>query len=161
MTVEHNISRIEYLLKLYRITLDELLMQISEGLKKPITKSDILSSDIKLSHLKKIDKVFNKGLEYYINPKHIEESRDASIFFRKEKFNSELNIGAKKIVNEFEDLKITLSAISKLSDIKLDRKFPVYTINDNPKVVAKKVSTLLYPDEFTPVLRDFFKIFNL
>lgn len=157
MTIEHNISRIEYLLKLYRLTLDELLIQISEGLKRPITKSDIFSSDIKLSHLKKIDKIFNKGLEYYINPKEIKESKEASIFFRKEKFNSELNIGAKKIVNEFEDLKITLSAISKLSNIKLERKLPIYTINDNPREIAKIVSKSLYPDIFTPKLRDFLK----
>src|SRR5690606_3645576 len=115
LTIEHNISRIDYLLKLYRITLKELLEKISEGLKNPITKDDLYSSEIKISHLKKIDKIFNKGLEYYINPRPISENKDASIFFRKDKFNSDLNIGAKKIVNQFEDLKNSLTAISKLS----------------------------------------------
>lgn len=139
------------------MTLDELLDKISEGLKKPITKTEILSNQIRISHLKKIDKVFNKGLEYYINPKTLEENQDASIFFRKDKFNSELNLGAKRIVNQFEDLKITLSAISKLSDIKFERKVPIYTVNDNPKEVANSVREFLYPNEFSNVLRDFLK----
>ncbi|TQD34043.1 ImmA/IrrE family metallo-endopeptidase [Haloflavibacter putidus] len=157
MTIEHNISRINYLLKLYGLTLNELLEKISEGLKNPITKDDLYSSEIKISHLKKIDKVFNKGLEYYINPKPLTENKEASIFFRKDKFNSDLNIGAKKIVNQFEDLKNSLTAISKLSDIHFERKIPIYSIKDNPKKVAEEIRKLLYPDEFSPVLRDFLK----
>lgn len=157
MTIEHNISRIDYLLKLYRLTLNELLEKISEGLKKPITKDDLYSSEIKISHLKKIDKVFNKGLEYYINPRPISENKDASIFFRKDKFNSDLNIGAKKIVNQFEDLKNSLTAISKLSDIHFERKIPIYSVKDNPRNVAQEIRELLYPNEFSPILRDFLK----
>ncbi len=157
MTIEHNISRIDYLLKLYRITLKELLEKISEGLKNPITKDDLYSSEIKISHLKKIDKVFNKGLEYYINPRPISENKDASIFFRKDKFNSDLNIGAKKIVNQFEDLKNSLTAISKLSDIRFERKIPIFSIKDNPRKVAQEIRDLLYPNEFSPILRDFLK----
>lgn len=157
MTIEHNISRIDYLLKLYRITLKELLEKISEGLKNPITKDDLYSSEIKISHLKKIDKIFNKGLEYYINPRPISENKDASIFFRKDKFNSDLNIGAKKIVNQFEDLKNSLTAISKLSDIRFERKIPIFSIKDNPRKVAQEIRDLLYPNEFSPILRDFLK----
>lgn len=157
MTIEHNISRIDYLLKLYRITLKELLEKISEGLKNPITKDDLYSSEIKISHLKKIDKVFNKGLEYYINPRPISENKDASIFFRKDKFNSDLNIGAKKIVNQFEDLKNSLTAISKLSDIQFERKIPIFSIKDSPRKVAQEIRDLLYPSEFSPILRDFLK----
>jgi len=139
------------------MTLDELLAKISEGLKNPIAKKEIYSNEIRISHLKKIDKIFNKGLEYYINPKTIEENKDASIFFRKDKFNSELNFGAKKIVTQFEDLKITLSAISKLSDIKFERKIPIYNVNDNPREVANSIREFLYPNEFSPILRDFLK----
>lgn len=157
MTIEHNISRINYLLKLYRLTLNELLEKISEGLKNPITKDDLYSSEIKISHLKKIDKVFNKGLEYYINPKPLTENKEASIFFRKDKFNSDLNIGAKKIVNQFEDLKNSLTAISKLSDVHFERKIPIFSIKDNPRTVAEEIRKLLYPNEFSPVLRDFLK----
>lgn len=157
MKVEFNISRLEYLLKLYRLPINEFLDIISVGLINPITKKDLYVDEIKISLLKRIDKVFNKGIEYYINPKKLKENKDASIFFRKDSFNSELNIGAKKIVSQFEDLKISLSAISKLSDIDFERKFPIFSVNDEPSEVAKQVSKLLYPDIFTNVLRDFLK----
>lgn len=135
----------------------ELLDIISDGLKIPITKDDIFSNEIKLNHLKRIDKVFNKGIHYYLDPKSIEEKKEASIFFRKNSFGTDLNIGAKKIVNKFEDLKISLSAISKLSELNLEREVPVYKIDDNPKKVAKKIRKILYPTEFTSDLRSFLK----
>ena len=157
MKVEFNISRLEYLLKLYRMPISEFLDIISVGLVNPITKEDLYVEKINISLIKRIDKVFNKGIEYYINPKELKENKDASIFFRKDSFNSELNIGAKKIVNQFEDLKISLSAISKLSDIYFERKFPVFSINDSPLEIAQKVRELLYPDIFTNNLREFLK----
>lgn len=157
MNIEINISRIEYLLSLYRLSVAELLDRISEGLKNPISKEEIFTDEVKISHLKKIDKIFNKGIDYYINPKPLKKNKDASIFFRKNHFSSELNIGAKKIVNQFEDIKINLSAISKLSNIKLKRNFKIYTVNDNPKNVAKDIRDIIYPLEFTNNLRDFLK----
>jgi hypothetical protein len=54
------------------MTLEDLLLSVSEGLNKPLTKDDILSNEIKVSHLKRIDKVFNKGLHYYLDPKFAE-----------------------------------------------------------------------------------------
>lgn len=138
------------------MTVDELLLLISEGLKNPITKSDILSNEINLSHLKRIDKVFNKGLHYYLDPKSPEVSKDASIFFRKTKFGSELNIGAKKIVNQFEEFKISLSAISKLAEININRTLPVYTVKDDPEIIANKLRKDLYPD-FLPIPKEFLR----
>ncbi len=157
MKVEHNITRIEYLLDLYRISLKELLEMISVGLKNPITKEEIYSNEIKISTLKKIDNVFNKGVNYYLDPSKLKHSKDASIFFRKDNFNSDLNIGAKKIVNQFEDLKISLSAISKLTEFNLERKFQVYNIQDNPRRVAFEVRKKLYPSASSSKLRDFLK----
>ena len=157
LNIEINISRIEYLLSLYKLTVVDLLDKISDGLKKPISKDEIFSDEVKLSHLKKIDKIFNKGIEYYINPKPLKKNKDASIFFRKNTFNSELNIGAKLIVNQFEDIKINLSAISKLSKTKSKRQFNIYTVSDNPKLVAKDIRNRIYPIEFTNNLRDFLK----
>lgn len=157
MNIEHNISRIKYLIKLYRLSTEEFLTKISEGLKNPLTEKDVFGNEIKLANLKRIDKLFNKGIEFYLNPKSIKENKEASIFFRKDSFNSDLNIGAKKIVNKFEDLKIFLSAISKLADIKLKRVFPIYSLSDNPKDVAAEVRKHLYPDEASPKLRDFLK----
>jgi hypothetical protein len=74
----------------------ELLVMINSDLKNKIRKDDIFSNTIDLRYLKRIDKVFNKGLPFYLDPKDITKSKEASIFFRKKKFNSELNIGAKK-----------------------------------------------------------------
>lgn len=37
MKVKHNIARIEFLLSLYKMTKEELLLHINLGLKKPIT----------------------------------------------------------------------------------------------------------------------------
>jgi len=129
---------------------------ISVGLKKPITKDEIFSDEINLSFLKRIDKIFNKGLHFYLDPKSPEVSKDASIFFRKTKFGVDLNIGAKKIVNQFEEFKISLSAIAKLAELNLERTIPVYSIQDNPQLIAQKVRLELYP-EFTNDKKDFLK----
>lgn len=138
------------------MTEEELLLAVSEGLKKPLTKDDILSDKININHLKRIDKIFNKGLHYYLDPKSPEFSKDASIFFRKNKFGTELNIGAKKIVNHFEELKISLSAISKLAEINTDRSLSTFSVQDDPKAVAIKIRKELYPD-FNPVQKEFLR----
>ena len=156
MKVSQNILRLKHLLNLYKFSLDDFLSLISKGLKNPIQAEDIISEEIKLSHLKRIDKVFNKGLHYYLDPKAPETSKEASIFFRKQKFNSELNIGAKKVVNRFEEFKISLSAIAKLADLDFDRSFPIFNISDNPKEVAQTLRKELYP-VFTNNLKDFLK----
>ena len=156
MKVEQNISRLDYLLSLFKMTADELLVLISEGLKTPITKEEIFSNEIKINHLKRIDGVFNKGLHYYLDPKSPEISKDASIFFRKTKFDTDLNIGTRKIVNHFEELKISLSAISKLAEIEIDRILPIYTVNNDPKKVAQEIRAKLYP-EFIENKREFLK----
>jgi hypothetical protein len=105
---------------MYRLTVQEFLELISNGLKKPITKEDVFSNEIELSHLKRIDKVFDKGLHYYLDPKSPETSKEASVFFRKDRFaTDDLNMGAVKIVNQFEELKLSLSAIAIFRSIQL------------------------------------------
>lgn len=156
MNIEQNTSRLKYLLSLYKMTVDELLFLISEGLKTPLKKEDVLSTEIKVNVLKRIDKVFNKGLHYYLDPKSPEVSKDASIFFRKTKFGTDLNIGTKKIVNQFEEFKISLSAISKLAEINMERILPLFTLNHDPKIVAKQIRKELYP-EFNPIPKEFLR----
>ncbi len=157
MKVEHNISRLKQLLGMYRMTVQDFLELISNGLKKTISKEDVFSNEIELSHLKRIDKVFEKGLHYYLDPKSPETSKEASVFFRKDRFATDnLNIGAVKIVNQFEELKLSLSAIAKLSDLDFKRKFPKYSVNNNPQTVAEKVRKELYP-VFSSNRRDFLK----
>lgn len=146
------------MLTLYGVSKEELLNKLNAGLKKVLTETDIFADQIKISHLKKIDKVFNKGLAYYSDPKAPLSSKDESIFFRKDHFNAELNLGAKQIVNKFEEEKIAFSTLSKLSDFKLKRKIPVYKTSDDPKSVALEIRTLLYPD-FIEDKRHFLKNF--
>lgn len=136
MTVEHNIYRLKYLLKLFKISAAELLAILNAGLKNPYTEADIFSENIKLSTLKKIDTVFNKGLSYYIDPSIPSASKEASIFFRKQNFSSELNLESKKVVNHFEAQKIALSATAKLAEVDMLRKFAVYSVSNNAKEVA-------------------------
>ena len=156
MTVTQNIARLNHLLRLYNLTSEELLSNVNEGLKKPIGKEELFSSEIKLNYLKRIDKFFNKGLHYYIDPKAPNESKEASIFFRKHIFNSELNLGTKKIVNHFEELKISLSAVAKLADVNFERSIPVFRIIDDPYLAASKIRCFLYPT-FKPDLKSFLK----
>ena len=156
MKVEQNILRLKYLLSLFKMTMEELLIYINDGLINPLTKDDILSKEIKVSYLKRIDKVFNKGLHYYLDPKSPEVSKDASIFFRKTKFDTDLNIGTKKIVNHFEELKISISAMSKLAEINIERRLPVYKITNEPKKVAAEIRGKLYPD-FQKIQKEFLK----
>jgi Zn-dependent peptidase ImmA (M78 family) len=145
LKIEQNISRLRYILSLYKMTEEELLSIISKDRKNPICKEEIFADQIDPANLKKIDKVFNKGLHYYLDPKSPDVSRDASIFFRKSDFESDLNISARKLVNQFEDFKISLSALAKLADLKIDRKLPKFSISHDPVIVADRIRLHLYP----------------
>jgi len=155
-SVEINISRLQYLMKLFSLTEEELLFRISDGLKNKILREEIFTKKIKLSHLKKIDRIFNKGLHYYLDPLDSVESKEASIFFRKNNFTTDLNLGARKIVNFFEEEKISLSALSKLSELNTARKLPIFTIKDKPGEAAALVREYLYP-VFNSNMKEFLK----
>ncbi|MBO0322447.1 ImmA/IrrE family metallo-endopeptidase [Muricauda sp. CAU 1633] len=141
---------------MYQLSVSDFLSKISEGLKKPITEKDVFSERIEIGHLKRIDKLFEKGIHYYLDPKAPENSKEASVFFRKESFGTDLNFRAKKIVSQFEELKISIAAISKLAELDTKRKIPKFSIQDNPKKVANEFRQILYPD-FTSKRRDFLK----
>lgn len=155
LKVEQNISRLNYLLSLYGMTMDDLLSTINKGRKHLITQNEVFSKDIDISILKKIDKIFDKGLHFYLDPKTLEQTAEASIFFRKNSFGTELNIGARKIVTQFEDFKISFSAIAKLADVNLNRNLPVYNIGQSVKNVANQLRKLIYPNHQTKTRKDF------
>ncbi len=156
MLVEHNIYRLQYLLDLYKISADDLLSIINIGLKNTLDLDSIFSKYINLNILKRIDKVFKKGIHFYLDQNTIEKTSEKSIFFRKTNFISDLNFASKKIVNHFEELKIYLSSISKLSEISNDRILPYYTINHEPKIVASSIRQIINP-EFHINSKDFLK----
>lgn len=148
------------------MTEEELLSIISKG-RNPIVKEAVFANQIDPAILKRIDKIFNKGLHYYLDPKSPDICKDASIFFRKSNFECELNISARKIVNQFEDFKISLSALARLADLKIERKLPNFTINQDPLVVANRIRQDLYPGfisskkEFLTSLISKFAEFNI
>lgn len=131
-------------------------MLISKDLKKKFMAEEVFRSEIKISLLKKIDTVFGKGLNYYLDPKQLREAKEESIFFRKDKFNADLNLSAKKIVNHFEEEKISLSSLSILSDLKHERLLSVFSVQDKPREVAVEIRKKLYP-EFNNKKREFLK----
>ena len=141
---------------MYKLSATEFLSKISEGLKNPITEKDVFSNKIEIAYLKRIDKIFEKGIHYYLDPKAPENSKEASVFFRKESFGTDLNFRAKKVVSQFEELKISISAISKLAELDTNRKLSKFSTNDNPEKVANEFRKFLYP-KFTTIRRDFLK----
>ena len=143
---------------MYKMSVDELLALLNEGRQKPFVREDIEQEEIKVSLLKKIDEVFKKGINFYLDPRTPQETIESSIFFRKERFNSELNLESKKIVTHFEDFKNNFTAIAKLSEVQLSRKVPVFAVNQNPRQVANAIRQSLYP-EFKVEKRDFLKLF--
>ena len=157
-TVALNINRLNHLLTLYGVTKGELLKRLNVKRKNPLVEKDVFNEEIKLSILKKIDSVFHKGLSFYIDPKEPTQSKEESIFFRKDNFNAKLNLGAKQIVTKFEEEKISFSTLAKLSDFKIKRSIPVFKITDNPEVVASEIRKTLYP-EFNIDKREFLKNF--
>lgn len=144
-TSTYNIARIQHLISQYRLEKEEFLDLVSEGLKNKLQWEDIFKEEIQINHLKRIDKIFSKGLSYYLDPAPPVQSKESSIFFRKEKFGTDLNLATKKIVNQFEELKLSLSELAKLSDLKIERSLPIYNINQEAKAVAEEVRQSLLP----------------
>ena len=153
-----NKERIVYLLSLYKMTVDEFMRIATEGWKKPFTWEDVYRDHIPLKILKRVDRVFQKGLFYYTDPTMPEKRKSASVFFRKTTFGAELNLGSRQRVREFEDLKTRLNTISKLSDVTLKRKLPISKLSSNPREVAFALREQVLP-AFTDKKRDFLKNF--
>lgn len=130
---------------LFRLSKGELLDILSEGLVNPVSETDVFSETIKLSTLKKIDKIFNKGLSYYVNPAPVTELKGESIFFRKDNFNASLKLSDIQLVNKYEEKKIYFESILKLSDITKKRTLNKYSITDDPAKVAAEIRKIVYP----------------
>ena len=153
-----NKDRIKYLLSLHKMTTEEFLSAVSKNLKTALTWEDIYCDTLRINYLKIFDSVFKKELFYYADPETPKISKSASVFFRKESFETDLNLGSRQRVREFEDLKTRLNTISKMSDVTLKRKLPIYNEHSNPRDVAFAVRNKVLPD-FTSVKRDFLKNF--
>lgn len=140
-----NPSRFKYLLDLYRLNLDQFLSLINKDRKRDLFDVErinrILNKDEKVneSFLKRFDAIFDKGLTWVISKRDLHQKRNSSIFFRKDSFNTYLNLESKKKISFYEELKFELETLCKQIDFKPKRIFGNYKISDNPKIVAKEI----------------------
>ena len=141
--IEINLERLRYLLRLFGLSEIEFMSMLNSGYKRELSREEVFTNEIPLPLLKRIDKIFNKGIYYYIDFSPVNHGSHASIFFRKQSFNGQLNLEARKMVDKFETLKNTLDTYNALADVTFDRLLPSYTVNDNPRETAKTISELL------------------
>lgn len=141
--VEINIERLRYLLRLFGMSEGDFLAILNSGYKRILTREDVFTSSVPMSLLKRIDRVFNKGIYYYVDFSPILQESHSSIFFRKQSFNGHLNLEARKMVDKFESLKKTLDTYSILADVRFERLLPSYSVNDDARNTANIVRELL------------------
>lgn len=141
--VEINIERLHYLLRLFGLSEEEFLAMLNNGYKRELTRDNVFIQEMPLSLLKRIDKIFNKGIYYYIDFSPLPQENHSSIFFRKQSFNGQLNLEAKKTVDKYESLKKTLEAYSVLADVRFERLLPSYSLKDNARLTADKIRDVL------------------
>lgn len=141
--IEINLERLRYLLRLFGLSEIEFMSMLNSGYKRELSREEVFTNEIPLPLLKRIDKIFNKGIYYYIDFSPVNHGSHASIFFRKQSFNGQLNLEARKMVDKFETLKNTLDTYNALADVTFERLLPSYTIKDNPRETAKAISELL------------------
>ena len=140
-----NQQRIDYLIKLFGFTSSTLLAHLNQERKQKIEPDDLFAADLKLARLRDLDKIFAQGLAFYTDPAPITTDKQNSIFFRKQKFNTELNLADRQQVCKMESEITNLTALALLSDYKLNRKLPVFTLADGPADVALVMREPLYP----------------
>ena len=141
--IEINIERLRYLLRLFCLSERDFLAMLNSGYKRMLTREDVFTTDMSLSLLKRIDKIFNKGIYYYIDFSPLPQGTNSSIFFRKQSFNGHLNLESRKMVDRFESLKKTLDAYSMLADVKFERLLPSYSVKDDARQTADKLREML------------------
>lgn len=133
-----NLSRLRYLLNLYKISNKDLLERASEGLQNKLTEDEVFTSLIDISRLKKIDAVFKKGLSFYTDPAPPPPTKESSIFFRKQDFTGELNFASKRLINDVESFKLSFYATAKAIKLDLKRILPSITIKQSPQLASEK-----------------------
>jgi Zn-dependent peptidase ImmA (M78 family) len=136
-----NPKRLRYALDLYKLTSDNLLSYIAGKKNREKLKSIIEGKEpVNISTLKKIDKLFGKGLHWYISKRDLPEKKSSSIFFRKDSFNTELNLESIRLTNSFEGRKFEIQTLCKYIDYLPKRKLRHYDIDTDPRSVAKEIS---------------------
>ena len=92
MKVEINKKRLEYLLALYKMSVDDLLSLLNKGRKRITGAADISGDSIDLGVLKRIGEIFDKEVSFFQDYSKLSTNASSSIFFRKTSFGTELNL---------------------------------------------------------------------
>lgn len=143
--IEINKNRILHLLTSYRMSVEGLLSLLNEGRKKLLKVDDVICDTITLSVLKKIDKIFERGLAYYQDFSEISESSNTSIFFRKDNFAADLNFESMRLVHKFEQQKFLLDGFASLTEMNIQISVKRFDITEDAKLAAKSVRKLFMP----------------
>jgi Zn-dependent peptidase ImmA (M78 family) len=139
-----NPSRLKYLLDLFKIDKEELLLKLQGTNINPVLNIEELNEifennrKVKVSVLKKLDSIFEKGINWYISKTDLPSREKLSIFFRKDKFNSDLSMGSIKKVEEFEKKKKEIEILCENINYKATKKLG-YDLKEDPRKAAKEV----------------------
>ena len=145
MEFELNPERFNYMLDLFGLTKDEFITRLNEGRKREVLNLNRLNlilqkkEKITYSVLKKIDEIFKQGLTWYISQRELPRRQKSSIFFRKDSFNTSLNLESRKLVSSYEDLKFEIQVLCKQINFKPKRIIKEYKLSDNPETVGKEI----------------------
>ncbi len=144
-SVAINIDRLEYLLTYFGMSERDFMDRLNEGRKRLFNHKDIFSEQIPLSLLRKIDAIFQCGLNFYFDYTPLNPDKHDSVFFRKKKFGIVPNDETRRMVMHFESLKNRLDGFSALSDDHIATSLKKYSIKDNPRIVAESLRSELIP----------------
>ena len=135
-----NVQRILFLIDFFKITQKKFLELINQGLKeKNKIKFKDFENKIELWKIKRIDKTFNKGITWYIDPTEPIKSNGSSIFFRKKKFNSKTEIEDVKTIDAFEEKRILAKILCDNVGFKLTRKIKKFNTKQDVDEAVKTV----------------------
>lgn len=143
---EINPIRLTYLLDLYKLSKENFLKLIQGSNKKSVIGIDDLNQilnkqkKVNLPLLKKIDTIFEKGITWYISNRDLPDRKNLSIFFRKDKFNAELNLGSIKKIEEFERKNTEIKILCDKIGYRAEKKFN-FSLTDNPKKVSEIIKS--------------------
>ncbi len=138
-SIKINLERLKYLLDLFKM--DEL--HLKSIIEPKLKKSIDLSKPINRGTLAEIDKIFNRGLDFYTNPNPINKA-NSSILFRRENISDDLSIGDVQFITSCEEQMRYISGLAKLSDFAFtQRKLPNFSLQDSPQKVAQEMQFLL------------------
>lgn len=111
------------------------MARLNEGRKRLFNRKDIFSESIQLSLLRKIDAIFQCGLNFYFDYTPLPVDKRTSVFFRKKKFGVVPNDETRRTVMRFEALKNILDGYSALSDDRIVTSLKKYSLKDNLRML--------------------------